>query len=147
MSLNFKAPVGGFFDFAPGTSFRDVAANPVQANVEIAETFIVVPTGANPLYGTLTDTTSILQSDYTTSSGTTLVPAGNIYVAVAFFSVPSGTQLGAANFLSGVLVAAGDPIEAIRYEVVPEPTALSLVGIVASCACLLHRGRFKCFAR
>lgn len=146
MSLDFKAPAGGFFNDVPGTSFRDVASNPVQANVEIPETFIVVPTGASPLYATLVDTANELQSDYTTSGGLTLVHFGNTYVPVAFFSVPAGVQLGPANFISGVLAAPGDPIENIKYEVVPEPQSLNLIGILACCVCSLRRGTWKCFA-
>ena len=123
LSLNFKAPAGGFIDALPGTGYRDVAANPVQSNVEIPETFFLVPSGATALSATLVDTTMILQSDYTTAAQP-LVPGGNVHTPVAFFSVPAGTILDQSNFLG--LSSLNPEPTVIKYIVLPEPMSCSL---------------------
>src|SRR5262249_24468377 len=97
----------------------------------------LVPNGATALSATLIDTTSILQSDYTTVVQP-MVPGGNAHTPVAFFSVPAGTILNQSNFLSGVVVH--DEPTVIKYVVLPEPMSCSLA-LMALPAILFSRRR------
>jgi hypothetical protein len=134
LSLNFTSSTGAFLTTG-STTFKSGSANPVVFGFNAPDCFFVLPAGATQLAATQVDTANILQSDYTTQGGLTLVPISGAPTTVAAFSVPTGTSLSAAGilFAAGGAVAQGgnaDPILAA----VPEPASIAMIGLaVAGC--------------
>lgn len=133
LSLNFTSSTGAFLTTG-STTFKSGSGNPTVFAFTAPDCFFVLPAGATQLAATQVDTAHVLQSDFTTQGGLTLVPSSGVPTTVAAFSVPTGTTLSAAGifFAGGAGVSAGgapDPI-----GIIPEPYSLVLFSLaLATC--------------
>jgi len=133
LSLNFTSSTGAFLTTG-STTFKSGSANPVVFGFNAPDCFFVLPAGAAQLAATQVDTANVLQSDYTTQGGLTLVPISGLPTTVAAFSVPTGTSLSAAGilFVAGAGVSQGGTPDAIIAA--PEPAAIAMIGLaIAGC--------------
>jgi hypothetical protein len=131
LELHFTAPTGGFLNNG-GETFRNTATPPVTFGFETTDTFFIVPPGQ--VFDAITeDTPTTLRSAFAVAGAITIVPNNSAKIAVAYFSVNSGEQLGSANFVYGLAVSQGGPIHTITYgDLVPEPAAFSSGVIIIS---------------
>jgi hypothetical protein len=142
LSLNFTSSSGAFLGTG-GTTFKSGSANPTVFGFTAPDCFFVLPTGATQLAATQTDTANILQSDFTTQGGVTLVPISGVPTTVAAFSVPTGTTLSAAGifFVGGSGAASGSDFDRIN-TFLPEPSALALFSLALATSWSFSRHRY-----
>ena len=140
LSLNFASSTGAFLTTG-GTTFKSGSANPILSGFTAPDCFFVLPAGATQLAATQVDLATILESDFTTSHGVTLVPISGVPTTVAVFSVPTGTTLSMAGiFFVGGTGIAGEP-DVIIPQRLPEPSTLVLFGLALAPCCSFSRNR------